>query len=204
MSDANQWDGPPIEAWEPWSPDQVNRRLKDVSAPWAVVGGWAIDLFLGRETRRHIDIEIEIPRSSFDAVRMQLAGYRLHSVGDGELRPLTTAAPMPEDRHQCWVLDEAAGKWRLDVMCVPGDAQVWRYRRHEEIDAPRERMVRRSDRGVPFLVPEGVLLYKAKYFQEKDEADFTNALPEMTREARVWLRDALQRVHPDHSWLERL
>jgi hypothetical protein len=204
MTDAKHWDGPPIEAWEPWSPEQVNAVLKDAGVPWAVVGGWAIDLFLGRETRHHEDIEIEIPRSAFDDVRLQLSGYRLHAVGDGEVRRLGAVSPLPVDKHQCWVLDEAAGKWRLDVMCIPGDAQIWRYRRDERINAPREWMIGRSDSGIPFLVPEAVLLFKAKYGREKDEADFAAALPEMTDQARDWLRNALSRVHPEHAWLGRL
>ena len=68
------WEGPPLDAWEPWRPDEVAARLSGIAAPWCVVGGWAIDLFLGRETRPHGDLEISIPRSAFAEVRDRLSG----------------------------------------------------------------------------------------------------------------------------------
>jgi hypothetical protein len=41
--------------WRPWTPVQAARHLGAVPIPvrWAVAGGWAIDLFLGRVTRGH-------------------------------------------------------------------------------------------------------------------------------------------------------
>jgi hypothetical protein len=204
MNEVTHWDGPGLDAWEPWSPEEAAAELKGVDAAWAVVGGWAIDLFLGRKTRTHDDLEIAIPRSAFDAMRRHLSGYRLHVVGDGEVRRLGAVAPFPQDKHQCWVLDEEAGKWRVDIMSEPGDASIWRFRRDERINAPREWMIARSESGIPFLVPEAVLLFKAKNNRPKDEDDFANCLPELTQGARDWLRNALQRVHPEHVWLERL
>ncbi len=204
MCESKHWDGPGIEAWEAWAPEEAARVFAKLDVPWCVVGGWAIDLFLERETRAHEDLEIAVPRISFPAVREHLSRYALHVVGDGEVKRLRPGDVFPEDRHQCWVLDEAAGKWRLDVMSEPGDALIWRCRRDETINAPREWMVRKTEAGIPFLVPEAVLLFKAKYCRPKDEADFANALPELTAGARDWLRNALIRVHPDHPWLERL
>jgi GNAT superfamily N-acetyltransferase len=34
-----RWDGPPIDAWEPWSPLDVTAAMADSSACWVVVGG---------------------------------------------------------------------------------------------------------------------------------------------------------------------
>jgi hypothetical protein len=204
MSEAKHWDGPGLEAWEAWTPDEAAAVLKGVDAPWCVVGGWAIDLFLERETRKHDDLEIAIPRVCLPAMRSHLTGYRLHAVGDGEVHRLGAVSPFPAEKHQCWVLDEEAGKWRMDVMSEPGDALKWVCRRDETINAPREWMTAKSQNGIPYLVPEAVLLFKAKYAREKDEADFTNCLPELSAPARDWLRNALHKVHPDHAWLEKL
>ena len=206
MSDRiTHWDGPPLDAWEPWAPEQVAHALAGVDAPWCVVGGHAIDLFLGRETRHHEDIEIAVPRVFFPAIRRYFEGsYALHVVGDGEVRCLVPGEPYPADRHQCWLLDEAANKWRLDIMQEPGDAQKWVCRRDETINAPREWLTARSAGGISYLVPEAVLLFKAKYLREKDEADFANCLPHLSGAARDWLRNALDKVHPNHAWLEKL
>jgi hypothetical protein len=44
--------------------------------------------------------------------------------------------------------------------------------------------------GVPILVPEIVLLYKANELTEKDEADFRSALPQLTPSRKAWLLGA--------------
>jgi hypothetical protein len=58
--------------WDPWHPDDVAAQLAGVSANWCVAGGWALDLWLGRGTRNHHDLEIAIPRPDFAAVRVAL------------------------------------------------------------------------------------------------------------------------------------
>jgi hypothetical protein len=198
-----RWDGPPLEAWAPWRPDEIARRLAGTPAHWAVVGGWAIDLFLGRGTRAHEDLEIAVPRAELALVRAALAGFAFHAVGDGEVRELAPAEETPPERHQNWVLDPAANAWRVDVMLEPGDSVTWVWRRDETLRAPRTAMIATRD-GVPYLRPEAVLLYKAKAVREKDEADFAAVLPAMDPSARAWLRAALARAHPRHAWLERL
>ena len=199
-----RWDGPPLEAWAPWRPDEVARRLAGVNARWYVVGGWAIDLFLGRETRAHEDLEISIPRADFPAVRARLAGFALHTVREGEVRALAPGELPPAENHQNWVLDPRANAWRLDVMLEPGDPHTWVFRRDESIRAPRAEMIGRTRDGVPFLKPQAGLLFKAKSTRPKDEADFAATLPALDPAARAWLRTALLRLHPEHAWLGAL
>ncbi len=38
----------------------VSNIMSDFKQPWFFAGGWAIDLFLGKETRIHEDIEIGV------------------------------------------------------------------------------------------------------------------------------------------------
>jgi Aminoglycoside-2''-adenylyltransferase len=168
---SKHWDGPPLDAWQPWRPEQAAEQLAGVSVPWYVVGGWAIDLWLGHETRPHGDLEIAILRADFPTIRARLSGFVLHTVGDGEVRLLPAPAAPPADKHQNWVLDPVANAWRMDIMLEPGDAATWRFRRDATIHAPRPRMTG-SRAGVPFLKPAATLLYKAKAMRPKDEADF--------------------------------
>ena len=199
-----RWDGPPLDAWAAWRPDEVARRLAGVRVPWCVVGGWAIDLFLGAETRHHEDLEIAVPRADFAAIRAQLAEFALHVVGDGEVRALAPDELPPPERHQSWVLDARANAWRMDVMLEPGDADTWIFRRDESIRVPRAQMIGVSRDGIPYLRPEGALLYKAKATRAKDEADFAAVLPRLEPSARAWLRGALERMHPEHAWISAL
>lgn len=177
--------------------------MQGADVPWCVVGGWAIELFLGRAHRHHEDIEVAVPRSCFSVVREHLAGYRFHTAGDGEVRELRDGEEPSSTRHQHWLLDREANAWRMDLMLEPGDVETWVFRRDERITAPRSRMIGRRS-AVPYLRPEGVLLYKAKLCREKDEVDFTACLPVMDARARAWLARALELVHPRHAWLDPL
>jgi hypothetical protein len=69
MTTIKHWDGPPLEAWRAWHPREAAAQFATLDAPWCVVGGWSIDLWLGRETRTHGDLEIAIARSDFPRVR---------------------------------------------------------------------------------------------------------------------------------------
>lgn len=196
---------PPFDAWRPWTPPQVVDLLAGIDAPWWVIGGYAIDLFLGRETRPHSDIEIATTCDGFIAIRERLQQrYVLYAAGSGTLRRLAPGDAYPKDRHQCWVLDEAAAVWRLDVMQEPGDATTWRCRRDERIAVPRDAIIRRTADNIAYLSPEAVLLFKAKGMREKDVRDFTLVAPLLQPAQRAWLIDALTRVHPDHSWIAAL
>ena len=198
------WEGPALDAWEPWSPAQVATILKDSNPTWCIVGGWAIDLWLGRNTRAHADIEISAPRDDFFDLRRALEPrYQLYAAGNGETSALGIDEAFPSSRHQCWIADPGSGKWHLDLMLEPGDSQTWVFRRDHRIIESRDRMIDR-DGDIPFLRPEGVLLYKADSPRAKDQADLEACLPSLTPESRAWLATSLSMIHPDHPWLDPL
>src|SRR5262245_40400957 len=190
MTTIKHWDGPPLEAWRAWHPREAAGVLVGLDIAWCVVGGWSIDLWLGRETRAHADLEIAIARADFDRMREHLYDYVLHSVGDGEVRLLSRDEDPPVDSHQNWVLDPRANEWRMDVMLEPGDAQTWVFRRDESIRAPRRSMIGTRD-GIPFLKAHGALLFKAKRAESKDALDFAACLPLLDSDDRAWLTGAL-------------
>ena len=194
---------PSPEAWRPFTPQEVALRLAGAGFPWGVVGGWGIDLWLGEQTREHHDIEIAIPRSCFPLVPPFFPDLTFFAVGSGEVAHLPDGEVHPPEKHQTWLLDERSAEWRLDVMLEPGDAEEWVFRRDERISRPRRQMIARRD-GIPFLRPEGILLYKAKHCREKDLADFERVLPTMEADARGWLIASLQSLHPSHDWLSPL
>ena len=74
--------------WDPWRPADIARLPAGVTVPWYVAGGWAIDLFIGRQTREHGDLEIAIPASAFPTIRSVLADYEFDVVGSGRRWPL--------------------------------------------------------------------------------------------------------------------
>jgi aminoglycoside-2''-adenylyltransferase len=192
---------PDLDAWEPWRPDVVAAALASMPVPWAVAGGWAIDLHVQAETRPHDDIEIAVCRDHMEVVAACLGELDWFGVGDGRAWPLADA---PEDLHQTWGRDRYRHRWRLDVFREPWDGQDWVFRRDPRVRRPLAEAIEFSPETIPYLAPEIVLLFKAKALTEKDEADLAVTLPMLTRHQIEWLRTALEIVHPKHQWTARL
>jgi len=189
--------------WDAWRPEDVARLLAGVSAPWYVAAGWALDLFRGEQTREHGDLEIAVPAPDFGAVRDALAGYHFEVIGSGRAWPLDS--PAFDVMCQTWVSEPATGVYRLDIFREPQRDGAWVCRRDQTIRLPYEQIIRHTADGLPYLVPEIVLLFKAKHSAEpKNQADFAGALPLLSDSAAGWLRWALARVHPGHAWLSAL
>ncbi len=196
-------DPPPADAWAPWPVAEVSTRLRGAREPWCVAGGVALDLWLGRDTRPHGDLEIVLPRASFAGLRYRFAGLPLFCVHDGVLQPLRDNLVPPDQVHQVWVLDPQIQRWRVDLMLEPGTAATWVFRRDERVHGARSELTGRRN-GVPYLAPQCVLLFKAKACRPKDEQDLTSCLPHLDAEQRRWLREALELAHPGHPWLDRI
>ena len=52
--------------------------------------------------------------------------------------------------------------------------------------------------------PEIVLAFKARRVVRSDDADFDAVVPLLDAGRRDWLRSAIERVDPNHAWLDRL
>jgi hypothetical protein len=63
---------PDQDAWDAWHPEELARRLAGIDRPWCVVGGWALDLWHGRVTREHHDLEFTVLREDFGCFRQYL------------------------------------------------------------------------------------------------------------------------------------
>ena len=81
---------------------------------------------------------------------------------------------------------------------------MWICRRNSGSRRPWREVLRISADGIPYLSPEIVLLFKAKYRRAKDEADLQSVLPMLDDDRRTWLAAALDRVHPNHPWRNHL
>ncbi|MDG9686680.1 hypothetical protein QC334_28820 [Streptomyces sp. DH18] len=186
-----------------WTPGEVAQRLAGISTPWCVAAGWALDLFRGRQTRDHGDIEIAIPEAGFPEVRDRLPGYVFDAAGSGRIwegAPPETLAAV----HQTWLRDPATGNYLLDVFREPHDGDIWICRRDETIRLPYSEIVHHTQEGIPYLAPELVLLFKAKHARPKDRRDFDATVPHLTAAQRATLEELLARVHPGHAWLTDL
>ncbi len=192
-----------------FSPVQlVTQEFRGFTHPWLFSSGWALDLFMGRVTRVHHDIDVVIPRSAIWPVKRYLnaLGWQFVLPLDGRLEPW----PPESNREPDIQLHAHRDGAIIDILLTKMDAQTWHYRREPHITCPAAQAYRRTESGLPYLAPELVLLFKSKNTSRpqeprpQDEQDFANVSPHLSREQRTWLREALAVTDPNHGWLEAL
>jgi hypothetical protein len=185
-------------------------------ATWALCGGWAVDAWLGRETREHGDVDFLVfdQRALFDHLAdWQLVAHHPNVPGDSsELwdgRPIDLPAHIHGRRDAGEGLPErvdAASQqgFGLDIQLNERSGDDWIMMRGPRISLPLKQAVRPSPWGVPTVVPEALLFYKASglRIRLRDQLDFQGLLPGLTREQRGWLREAISLV--GHPWLAEL
>jgi len=191
--------------WDALSPEGVRTLFGGFGAPWWIAGGWAIDLFLGRQTREHGDIDVAVLRSDQQRLQRHLSDWDVHVAHDGELTLWEAGDWLVAPRWQFWVRRDADAAWAFEVFLEDGRDGEWLFRRDASITLPLDRFGLVSAAGVPVIAPEIALLYKAARAQEERNAqDFDVAAPALDPVARSWLRDALRALYPGHAWIERL
>ncbi len=136
-------------------------------------------------------------------MRHLFPGYVFDAAGSGRI--WENAAPeVLAATHQTWLRDPATGNYLLDVFREPHDGDTWICRRDERIRLPYSDVIHHTRDGIPYLVPELVLLFKAKHLRGKDQTDFDATVPHLTPDQRETLTELLTRVHPGHPWLAAL
>jgi hypothetical protein len=177
--------------------------MADVTRPWAFCGGWAIDLFLGRQTRAHKDVDVAIARRDQIAVQAYLMarGWHLQVAHEGVLTAWATGDYLKLPRHGIWCRNPEAEPDFLEVLLNEIDDQAFRFRRDQGVTCPLDRAFIRAPNGLPILAPEIVLLYKSSRLEPDNWADFRAALPALGAARRAWLEAALARTTAGHPWL---
>lgn len=192
-----------IYNWDPLSPEQVCELLAGLVVPWWIAGGWAIDLFVGRQTRPHADIDVLVRRGDQLEVQAYLAGWDLHKTKQPGLKPWLKAEYLKPGINDVWCRRTPQSPWSLQLMLLDTRGDAWVYRRDPAISGSLDSLGKRTASGIPYLSPEIQLLYKAKAeILDKDKADFEATVPLMSQQARSWLLRCLERRFPDgHEWI---
>lgn len=182
-----------------WAPERAAERLAGVGAPWCIAAGWALDLFRGAPSRPHGDLEIAVPAAAFPEIRDRFPEYTWDAVGSGRVWAGAGAEALAAT-YQTWLRDPVSGQFLFDVFREPHEGMTWVCRRDESLRLPYDAIIERTADGIPYLIPELVLLFKAKAPRPKDQADFDEVLPLLGRARRDRLAEWLDRVHPGHPW----
>ena len=182
-------------------------ELRELPVTWRIGGGWALDLFLGRVTRVHHDVDVEVARADQLTLQTYLLerDWKLLTPFEQRLGPWPAHMRLELPRHQVHAHRDGAF---IDFLLTDVEGGVWRFRRAPTIVRDMSRVELRSADGIPYVAPELALLFKSKMSSgetcEKDWNDFDATFPHLEVERRAWLRWALSAYDPAHTWLARL
>jgi len=180
---------------------RVGAVLSRAGVEWAAAGGWAIDLFLGRITRPHQDVDIAVWRDQQPALHTALADWELSVAESDRLRPWRRGEYLELPLHELHARDSDGRQ--VEFLLNDRAHGAWIHRRDRRIELPLAAAIR-HDAVAPYLSPEIVLLYKSNAPRAIDDEDFRNAAPHLAPDARAWLVHALTMSHDAHAWLDRL
>lgn len=211
--------------------DQLLITAKDffsnAQIPWAVCGGYALDLFLDRTIRVHSDIDICVFEKDRNAIlRYMLQNdWRIYEFrGQGRVRPLDAESSSDAGRN---------------LMCLNGDCNLVKFYPCEESGLlyheffhtgistfnymeflfnttsgnnfvfDKEKNIERVmsnailfNDGIPYLAPEIVLMFKASQSERADyQYDFEQTYVRMSNEQKAWFSQNLNKFYPNgHGW----
>jgi hypothetical protein len=207
----------------------VRDLLRGFGAPWFLCGGWAVDAWLGQQTRDHWDVDIAVFHHDQRVIVEHLPDWALvghdPNVADdtteqwnGRHLDLPAHIHVPESGSPLATspaLTHSAVEF--EFLLNERSGHDWVLSREPRVAVALEHGTRQCSWGLPTAAPEVVLFYKAGGhltaagagaggggIRARDEQDFLALLPTLAEARRAWLRESLGRVLPEHPWLARL
>ena len=172
--------------------------MRDKPITWAVSGGWAVDLHLGRQTREHHDIEVAVFYDEQDVLLPLLADCTLLKLQSGKSSPMNYNDRLSPPAHQIQI----QAPLELELLFNLKNGPDWCYRRNPLITRPLHLAILQTKEKIQYLAPEIVLLYKSTHARPQDLTDRKHLFPLLSSEAKDWLHQALATAHPDSCFLK--
>jgi hypothetical protein len=200
--DPRQANAHPAAVTEPWAPFGIADAMQLLAgAPfwWAIAGGWAIDLFLGTQTRPHGDLDIAVARRDHAQIFETLGPrWECHVAARGTLSPWHGDGL--EGANSVWCRAPGERAWRFELVMTELQDGDWVFRRDARIRLRLDEAILSG--APPYVAPHVQLLFKARHRAAKDDADLARVLPALTPARRRWLQEALCMTEgPDHPWV---
>ena len=208
-------------------PEQLARVAELMStfpSDWCLCGGWAVDAWLGRITREHGDLDINVFEESEATLFKHFAGWQMvphdGALADSDTNEQWTGRKLVIPAHLHCRGPEDSGNipqtgalladqgWNLEIVVNARTDAGWTLYDEPHIALPWSRAVAESPWGMPTAVPEVLLFFKGTayagtrhYLRQRDHVDFERMLPTLTPAQHTWLQDAISKVDGDHPWL---
>ena len=210
-----------------WMLEKLKDFMAESSFPWAICGGFALDLFLGRNIRPHGDIDLCLLEKDRESAKEYALGkgWQVYEFrGWGKVRPLEQGMHSDPGRNLMCVGEgcdlvkfypcEDAGmlyhqffhtgmkafhylEFLFNSTC--GADLVLDQRKGLRRELSKAFLLRD---GIPYLAPEIVLLYKASDSENPEyQLDFHETYPNLNDEQRSWFLQSMHQLYPKgHPW----
>ena len=208
--------------------EEANTLLQGQDFSYAICGGFALDLFLGYESRVHGDIDILAFWEDRETIitYMQSKGFLVYEMlGGGKVHRITDI--------------QAQEKLQKNIFCCTEDCELVRLYDTEEKDTfwfdfqhiglstlnyieflfngktedefvyVRDNRIKRElgkailvKDGVTYLAPELCLLFKSTDIEREGyQQDFELTVERLNEEQRAWFAKAMELLYPEgHKW----
>jgi len=205
----------------------TNSFMKNACIPWAVCGGFALDLFLEKDTRIHSDIDICV----FEQDRDKIMHYMLQNNwmvyefrGNGKVCPLDVSLSSEMGRNlmctnggcnivKFYPCDDENLLWYeffhigikefnyLEFLFNTTTKDYFVFDKNLEIKREMSKAILFNN-GIPYLAPEIVLLYKSSRSENEDyQYDFEQTYLHMNDEQKMWFSQSIDVLFPNgHIW----
>lgn len=208
---------------------KANNLLKDGNFDYAVCGGFALELFLNTEIRKHGDIDIAVFWEDRDKIilYMQTLGWQVYEMcGNGIAHHITDISVQKivkrnifcfKDKCDLVSLTQLNEKdmYHLDFN-HKGQSEFnfieflfndrtqtdFLYARNHEISLDLSKAILYNTE-IPYLAPELILLYKSTdIYREGYQTDYDYAIKKLDIQQKLWFKNALLTMNPSgHEWI---
>lgn len=195
---------------------------------YAICGGFALDLFLGYESRVHGDIDVLAFWEDRETIitYMQSKGFCVYEMlGGGKVHRITDIRTQEKRRKNIFCCTEDCELVRLydteeqDVFWFEFQhiglstlnyiEFLFNEKTEDEFVYVRDNRVKRElgkailvKDGVTYLAPELCLLFKSTDIEREGyQQDFELAVDKLSQEQRTWFENAMEMLYPEgHKW----
>jgi len=210
---------------------QLNEFVADIGIDYAICGGHAIDLFLGRKTRPHKDLDVAVFREDRDKIIQHMldTGWEVYEpCGTEYLHKISSIHSQKRIKSNIWCVKPCNPHYiftehenemfavefdnleqteldYIEFLFNTRNDEDFLYSRNHDIKMKLEDAILKID-DVTCLAPELVLLYKSTAADEAEyQLDFDNTLPSLNKMQVAVLENALRVMFPDgHKWINAI
>ncbi|MGC9781145.1 MAG: aminoglycoside adenylyltransferase [Candidatus Heimdallarchaeota archaeon] len=119
--------------WEPLQPEEVSELFKSLDINWWIAEGWAIDIFLGKKSREHLDIDVLILRKDQIIIHKHLNEWELYKTNQPRLKPWEKGEYLEIGVNSVWCKETSDSPWVLEIMFLDTIKDEWFFRHNPKI-----------------------------------------------------------------------